>query len=95
MSDLPEQKMSDGTILEPSVCPACGYEFDCATDAYSEHRPQHGDLSVCAKCGALGQFERAGTIRPVTAKELANLHPDTAIELKRLQTLIREKKPLG
>jgi DNA-directed RNA polymerase subunit RPC12/RpoP len=42
-----------------SVCPHCGYKMNASTtaDIDCDAKPEPGDVSLCAECGAINQFD--------------------------------------
>jgi hypothetical protein len=53
---------------KPSLCPYCGYFFDCATAINgSAARPKPGDYSICINCGCASVLNADLSLRKRTA----------------------------
>jgi hypothetical protein len=52
-----------------SNCPECGYSIDAATGINGERGPQNGDVSLCAKCGAISIFNGDLSLRKPSERE--------------------------
>lgn len=61
------------TQLEEDKCPACGFSFDRATNAFGDTRPAPNDLTVCVNCRFILCFDADLKLRKATTEDLENL----------------------
>jgi hypothetical protein len=73
-------------------CPWCGQKNDSASSDSPEKRPKIGDISLCIRCGGIGQFDASGQVRKAPPGILAKLDLEDRDELLRVQRLIREQR---
>lgn len=80
------------TSRHPGVRCRCGKQLDAATgDPGTELAP--GDLTLCGYCGELMQFGGDLAPAPVAIETLTGVEPMLRAKIKRMQTLIRERRP--
>jgi hypothetical protein len=75
------------TRLPETKCHACGAHVDAASHA-NRARPKPGDLSVCAYCAAVGQYDEALAIR---AFDTATLDAENRADLEEVQLAVRRR----
>jgi hypothetical protein len=85
------KRWPDGSAkLSPMQCPHCGSKLDAASTINEETPiPKPRDLTVCFGCGEVLQFDTRLHLEKISAIELAELEPQEADSLKRVQSLIR------
>lgn len=72
-------------------CPECGESLDGVTPATDDDRPpEPGDLSVCAYCGVMLQFDADLKSQPLTAEEFVELPVEVREQLKGAVRVIKE-----
>jgi rubredoxin len=93
MSDV-SQRAANGTRLKSTSCPTCGYEMDAATPTPSSGnvRPRSGDISLCAKCGEVLQFDANIIPRVPTLSEMVTWPEDVNAEVLHVQRVIRSQR---
>ena len=75
--------------LPDDHCPACGHEFDAATNMTDTAAPKPGDLSVCISCATVLEFGFNLKHALFPTERLAKLPPDTLAAVARAQFAIR------
>lgn len=71
------------TIITPSMCPNCGYYFDCATHAvHGDRVPKPDDFTICVGCASVLRFNKNMTVRDATIDDIMDLHPKQRQQLK-------------
>jgi hypothetical protein len=89
-----------GAPVFPAVCPSCGKIHDGASKVEDEipaspARPKPGDLSICARCGALSQYTRDLDLVSFDESELDDRTRATIAEARRAISLVwGSRKPL-
>jgi len=83
---MDNDKVKEG--VKPTLCPTCGAKLDAATHAGTldpELRPKPGDLTLCAYCDALLQFDDEGKPVLFDGRQL-NERTKSRVELARART---------
>jgi hypothetical protein len=70
-------------------CPACQTKLDGATAAGHKATPTGGDLSVCAYCALVLEFNNDLTVRAAPPALLDELPPRQRQQLEILRALVR------
>ncbi len=76
------------TVTRPSSCPQCGYKFNRAAGAFSDHVPQEGDISLCIRCGCAMIFRADLTVRAATEADFDALPAEVKDQIVRLYQAI-------
>ncbi len=85
--------MSQHRLAADNRCPACAATLDGATGAEGT-RPEPGNLSICAYCQALLEFDETlhvRMIRPETL-DMLNANPELMAVLRRIQAGLAERQ---
>lgn len=87
--------MDNVTRIPASECLTCHYKMDATQPAFDEGAtPKKGDVSICAKCDTMTQFDEKFNMVALTPEELKELkaqYPDLWNELMRVQRYIHAK----
>lgn len=70
------------------TCPGCGEVVDGASYKGPAPDPRPGDLSVCLHCAAVSVITDAGTFRPITDPERAQLQAVEPAVWRQLQAWV-------
>lgn len=57
-------------IVPDSNCPECGNHLDAVTAVSEDASPKPGDLSICAYCGCMLQFDKDLLVEPISEEAL-------------------------
>lgn len=94
--DMPGESAGDdagrgltSTQLPADGCPNCGHSLDAATSLKGNHRPQPGDVSVCAYCGTILKFDDELRMQVIDPEHLARLPEQQQRELARVRAAVR------
>lgn len=69
-------------------CLNCGHELDAhQAVGGGEHTPQENDISICAYCGGIGQYDSEINLKPFTDKEWEELKAEDPDIYAMLQSL--------
>ena len=63
-------------------CPLCGHKLDAASGINTDASPDPGDYSVCIGCASPLIYRDDLTLRPLTAPEMAAMHPVNRAEVE-------------
>ena len=69
--------MGNFGIVQPSVCPYCGYQMDDATGIQDRETPIEEDLSICFKCTGVMVFDSELALQPIPQALWDSLPPET------------------
>lgn len=63
-------------------CPLCGHKLDAAAGIDTDASPDPDDYSVCINCASPLIYCADLTLRPLTAPEMAAMHPQNRREVE-------------
>lgn len=75
-----------------SKCPGCRQTLNATGDPKGRGAPRPGDVSVCAGCGTILQFDSRLRLTAMTPQQIEQLPPRSAAELIEMKELWRERK---
>lgn len=82
--------------MKPDACPNCGYKVDAVSVLDGkEATPKTGDFSLCLSCGALNRFNADLMLVQSTPEDISDLHPDDFAQVRKAQSIIRKRGPIG
>jgi hypothetical protein len=59
----------ESTSIGEQVCSKCGYKMEAATEAFGDHKPTPGAISMCLNCGHAAIFDDRLQLREPTPEE--------------------------
>lgn len=75
-----------------SSCPGCQQTLNATGDPKGRGAPRPRDVSVCAGCGTILQFDSKLRLTAMTPLQLEQLPPRSAAELQEMKDLWRERR---
>lgn len=85
-----EGLMKSTTLLPRHGCPVCLQAVDAATDMAGDARPNPGDLTICAYCASVLEFDDELRPHQASASTLAEIDTQTSRKIEVLRQAIQQ-----
>lgn len=78
------------TRIKNNICPSCKKRIDGNTPVFHDNPIRPGDMTVCMYCQSILIYAGNLTVRLATRQELKDTHPETILQLVKVQEECRK-----
>lgn len=82
--------MMTTTLLPQHGCPVCQRSIDAASDVRGDARPNPGDITICAYCASILEFDDEMRPQQASALTLSSIDSETAHTIEVVRRAVRD-----